>query len=314
MKNLLQGKDPQMLALAGCTIGNIFYGVSYMLTRIAQQSAPPAVQLSLRFLIAFVLVNLLVLSGKAKLQLKVPHLWHLPVTSLAAVAVFYTESLCVYYTNSSFASLVMAVLPVFCLIGAAIFLKEYPSRRQVIYSFFPIVGVIFITLANNQMGVVDLIGILVTLLCCVATIFSRLVGRKIAPEFTAFTRTYSLLFFGSICFTTTALISVKGDLSVFIYPLTQPSFLLSTLALCILCSLVAQTMVNYSYSVLPVVTISAINTISTVVGVVAGFVLLREPVNAMSLFGSVLTLYGIWQVSRPDKSKDPIPSATNSDE
>ena len=41
------------LALCCGVTGNVIWGASYLFTRIAQQEAPPMVQMSLRFLLAF---------------------------------------------------------------------------------------------------------------------------------------------------------------------------------------------------------------------------------------------------------------------
>ena len=45
------------LALCCGVIGNVIWGASYLFTRIAQQEAPPMVQMSLRFLLAFLLLR-----------------------------------------------------------------------------------------------------------------------------------------------------------------------------------------------------------------------------------------------------------------
>ena len=50
--------------------GNIIWGSSYLFTRIAQQESSPMVQLALRFILAFFLLNLMLLLGWEKLQLR----------------------------------------------------------------------------------------------------------------------------------------------------------------------------------------------------------------------------------------------------
>lgn len=58
------------LALCCGVTGNVIWGASYLFTRIAQQEAPPMVQMSLRFLLAFLLLNLMMLFGWEKIRLR----------------------------------------------------------------------------------------------------------------------------------------------------------------------------------------------------------------------------------------------------
>ncbi|MBE6990179.1 MAG: DMT family transporter [Ruminococcaceae bacterium] len=311
LSELLRSKNDLTIGIICCLIGNVFYGFSYMFTRVAQRSAVPEVQLALRFVIAFILMTILLLVRHQMPSLKGRRKWPLIVCAFSVLSIYYTESLGIYYSNSSFASLSLSILPVVALILAFIFLKERPTRRQVIFSFFPVIGVVLITLANSNMGAVRPIGIIMMAICILVSAVSRVINRKYSIEYSSAERTYTILFFGSISFTITALITVKGDLSAFTYALSQPSFLASTLALSILCSIIALFLVNYSYSKLSVVRISAINTVSTVVGVLAGIILLREPVNALSAFGSVLTIFGIWQVNSSGQ-REQIPQVNTS--
>jgi len=296
----LQSKDDTTLGILSCLVGNVIFGLSFMFTRIAQRSAMPEVQLSLRFLFALVLMTALLMVQHKMPSLKGRRKWPLLVFAVLVVAIFYTESLSVYYSNSSFVSLVLSILPVVSMVLAFFFLKERPNRRQVIFSFFPVIGVVFITLANSSMGAIRPLGVLFTAASLLTTAVTRTFNRHLANEFSTPERTYTMILACSVFFTVTSLIKLKGDLAPFAYALSQPSFIASSLALCILCSIVGELLNNYAYTRLPMVQISSIGTISTVVGVLAGIILLREPVNALSAFGAVLTVFGIWQVNRSD--------------
>ena len=57
---------------------------------------------------------------------------------------FYFESCGILYTNATFAGVVLAVVPVVSILLAAVFLREFPSRRQVLFCLLPIAGVVFL--------------------------------------------------------------------------------------------------------------------------------------------------------------------------
>jgi len=184
---------------------------------------------------------------------------------------------------------------------AAVFLKEHPTRHQIIFSFLPFLGVVLITLANSQMGTITTIGVVLLLLCCVAGAAGRILNRVCASMFTVFERTFSTQLVGAVSFTVAAFLTVEDAPSAYAYALSQPSFMISTVVLCVFCSIVADMLVNYSFGVLPVVKISAISALSTTCSLVVGVVFLHEPFNAMSILGAALTLIGIWQVNKAPK-------------
>ena len=69
-KKLFSRLDKTHVALAACITGQMLWGFSFMFTRIAQESAPPMVQLSIRFIISAILMTLPVIFRPSRLNLK----------------------------------------------------------------------------------------------------------------------------------------------------------------------------------------------------------------------------------------------------
>ena len=103
------------LALCCGVTGNVIWGASYLFTRIAQQEAPPMVQMSLRFLLAFLLLNLMMLFGWEKIRLRGKNLRPLIVLSCVEPIYFFFESYGIYYSNSTFAGVTLAIVPVIAI-------------------------------------------------------------------------------------------------------------------------------------------------------------------------------------------------------
>ena len=94
---------------------------------------------------------------------------------------------------------------------AALILKEYPTRRQIIFSVLPIAGVIVMVLAGSSLGVVTPLGVVLMLLDCVVIGFYRLFNRWGSKDFTPFERTYVMLATGAVVFTLLAAVTVRGS-------------------------------------------------------------------------------------------------------
>lgn len=295
-------KGDRLLPVAAAVAGNAFWGFSFLFTRVALQETTPELMLALRFMISFALMNIPLLLGRQKLRLKGKKLLPLLGLAVAEPVVFFAESYGILHTNATFAGVMVAIAPIFAIALAALVLKEYPSRRQLLFCLLPIVGVIIMVLSGKSLGVVTPLGVLFLLINCVGIAFYRLFNRWGSQEFTPFERTYMVLFSCLVVFTTSALISVKGDVGAFVAPVTNPRVIFPVLALCLLCSIGANMLVNYAAGRMSVAKLSVFSSLITMCSTFGGIVILREPFSAMSLVGTVLIVYGIWQVSRPESA------------
>lgn len=88
-------KDIRMMkAVAAAVLGNSFFGLSFLFSKVALERLEPFVLLAVRFIVAFVMLNLVLLTGKVKIRLtgkpgsKNPHAW-----AGAAGSLFYIRKL-----------------------------------------------------------------------------------------------------------------------------------------------------------------------------------------------------------------------------
>lgn len=286
------------LALCCGVTGNVIWGASYLFTRIAQQEAPPMVQMSLRFLLAFLLLNLMMLFGWEKIRLRGKNLRPLIVLSCVEPIYFFFESYGIYYSNSTFAGVTLAIVPVIAIGMGVLILKEYPTRKQFLLCFVPIAGVILVTIAGSGLGAVQPIGVVLVFGACLFAAFYRVYNKDSSAEFTAFERSYFVIGMCMLVFTVAALCMERGDLTLFAAALHSKRFVLSTLVLSVFCSVAANILVNYSASILPMAIFSNLGSLITVCAMFLGIIFLDEPTNAMSLVGSAMVLVGLFLIAR----------------
>lgn len=286
------------LALCCGVTGNVIWGASYLFTRIAQQEAPPMVQMSLRFLLAFLLLNLMMLFGWEKIRLRGKNLRPLIVLSCVEPIYFFFESYGIYYSNSTFAGVTLAIVPVIAIGMGVLILKEYPTRKQFLLCFVPIAGVILVTIAGSGLGAVQPIGVVLVFGACLFAAFYRVYNKDSSAEFTAFERSYFVIGMCMLVFTIAALCMERGDLTPFAAALHSKRFVLSTVVLSVFCSVAANILVNCSASILPMAIFSNLGSLITVCAMFLGIIFLDEPTNAMSLVGSVMVLVGLFLIAR----------------
>lgn len=288
----------QLLPILAAALGNAMWGFSVLFSKVAMQEAPPDVMLSIRFVLATLLMSIPLLLGKAKISFRGKKAG--PLLTLAAMELlyFYFESYGILYTNATFAGVVLAVVPVVAILPAMLFLKEYPTRRQALFCVLPVAGVILMTVSGSSLGIIRPLGVVLLICSCLSSSIYKTANRRAAEEFSSFERTYIVLAACALVFTLSALRTVEGDLRVYVQPLSNPRFLLPVLMLSGFCSVGSNMLVNYAAGRMSVVKVSSFGSLTTLCAMFAGVLFLDEPMTFSIFLGAVLILVGIRQVTK----------------
>lgn len=291
-------KENSAKAVLCAALGNIIWGFSFLFTRVGLDTTTPNVMLAHRFVLSTLVMLLIMLVRKQKICLKGKDLRPIGLLLLTQLTYYLFESYGVLYTNSTFAGLVLAVVPVVTIVTGAVFLKEYPTRHQALFCLLPVAGIILMTVSGKELGVVTLPGVLFLGLTLMSSAVYKTANRKASLQFTPFERTFLVLAASAIAFTFAGLGSVGWDVKTFFVPLVQPGYLFSILCLGFLCSIAANLLVNYASGKMSVFKVSSFGSLSTLCTMFAGVVFLKEPMSWALLLGAVMILVGIWQITK----------------
>jgi len=300
------------LGMLAAMTGTCIFGFSFMFSRIALTVASPYVMLMYRFVLAFVTLNLLVgglrLAGFNKdrkktaqwlrFSLRGRNLLPLIVLGLVQPVIYFLcESYGISLTNSTFSGVIIALSPIVGLALGAMFLREYPTKAQVGFSFLSIAGVILMTLQQTSDGVVKPLGVLLLVMAVLSGTSYNLLSRK-ASHFSALEQTYVMMFIAAVCFTALAVWDCRTDLSLLLAPLSSLPFMTSVLYLSVFSSNIAFLSLNYANSMLPVARVTSFCNLTTVISLFAGVIFLHEPFGWVSLLASIVIIIGVWGVQR----------------
>lgn len=292
-------KDRATKAIICAALGNIIWGFSFLLTKVGLSVAPdPKVMLAHRFLISTLVMAVIILTGKNKLSFKNKSWKPITLLLLLQVSYYLLETYGVLYTNSTISGLVLAVVPVVTIGTGALFLKEYPTRRQALFCIMPVAGVIIMTISGKELGVVTPLGIVFLLLTLLSSALFKTVNRRAAQEFSPFERTFLVLSVSAVFFSVLGMQAVGWDVKAFAAPLVDIQYLACVLSLSLLCSIGANLLVNYATGQMSVFKVASFGSLSTLCSTVAGILFLHEPVSVALLLGAVLILVGIRQVTK----------------
>lgn len=278
------------------------------------------VVLSIRFIVAFLLLNLLVLFRVVRLRIGGRDIRGLLLISLMEpVLYFICESYGIKLTTSSFSGAIIALIPVAVMALGSVVLKEIPTKLQVLSMLCSIAGVIILSAMGQSEGNVTLLGFLLLVGAVLCSACYTLFSRKYSQSFTAFDRTYVTFGMAALCFTLIAMVQYGGDyFTQAAHAAATPSFLVAIAYLSGVSSVGAFLMLNFALSHVSVTVTASFNNLTTVVSVLAGVLLLGEPFSPIQVFAAAMILLGVYGVNklgaRPDSPQSkPIPPEDFSD-
>ncbi len=282
-------------AIIASIIAHIIFGLSFPFTKVALSYCTPISLLSQRFVIAFVALNLLLLTGKVSLNFKGKNLK--PLMCLAIfqpVLYFICETYGIQLTTATLSSIIIALIPIVTMIADVVFLKQKVTVFKVVCALISVVGVIMITLVNASEGAVHLSGVILLIGAVICAVGFAMASQKSSKEFSSFERTYFMMFFGGVFFTILSVSQNSTNLfQTYILPWTDGSFAISLLFLSLISSVIAFFSINFAYSNAPLTKVSLYANIVPIVSAIVGITVLGEPFKLMHGISASIILIGL---------------------
>ena len=297
-------KKIHTLSLLFALLASAIFGMSFMFSKLALAVAKPTVLLAFRFLIAFAAMSLVILINAVVGRVRARPLFAFslkgkPVGSLVLLGLiqpvlyFFCENYGILYTSSAVAGTIIAVVPIACILMDVLVLHEKVTRRQVLCAVLCIGGVALIYMGGEtRISLLGLVLLLMTVACDAAY---YTLSHKAAAKFTAFEVTYVMFTVGMLFFVPAALIQGAGHMAeTFLPALQSPGFWGAVVYLGLVSSVVAYFLLNFANAHLTVSEASLFSNVTTVVSVLAGVVLLKEPFGLWQMLGVAVILLCVY--------------------
>ncbi|MGF9767207.1 DMT family transporter [Bacillus albus] len=272
-------------------------GFSFMFVKLALTVTSPLDTLAHRFTVAFVAASIPIVFGFVKLNMSFKNILALLPLAIFYPALFFAfQAFGLVYTSSSEAGIIQAAIPIFTMMLASYFLKEYTNTWQKISVLISVIGVIYIFIMNG-IGIheTSFIGVILILLSALSSAFYNVLARKMTKKFKLMDLTYTMTVIGFISFNLIAIASHinKGTITVYFKPYTNGTFLISILYLGLLSSLLTALLLNYSLSYIEAAKISVFSNLSTLITIIAGVIFLHEQISYFHIIGTIMIILGI---------------------
>jgi drug/metabolite transporter (DMT)-like permease len=293
----MSNKHNALPILSGIGAASIF-GLSFLFSKMALNTAGIFELLSFRFLTAFLIMSALIALKVIKVNYKGKNIKGLLLLGLMEPIVYFIfETYGIKFSSSSIAGLMIALIPIGVVILSAYFLKEKPSAIQMIFILMSVFGVMLIGfMGGSGSGTGNLFGILLLLGAVMSAAFFTIISRKLSGDFTPMELTYSMMLLGAVFFNGISIFNhiVNKNLGNYFSPLKNSSFLISIGYLGILSSIVAYFLINFTLSKLEASKSAVVSNLATIVSIIGGVVILKEPFYYYHIIGSILIIVGVW--------------------
>ena len=301
------------LAVITACIAFVIFGFSFMFSSIALSITSTMVLLCFRFTVAVITLTVVVavnslvgrIRGKVwfSFSLKGKPMGGLLLLGIVQPVLYLVfENSSIRYTSSAVTGTVLAVVPVICILADVFISRESVSKLQVVCAVACVAGVALVeTGGETRISFLGFFCLLMTLVCDVGY---YILSRRASRQFSPLEVTYVMFLLGMIVFVPAALIQGRGQMAELFLPAIQSApFWGSVVFLGAVSSVGAYGLLNYANATLTNSEASLIGNIATVVSVLAGVLLLRDPFSPLQAIGVVVILIFVTLANLPKRKK-----------
>lgn len=285
-------------------IPNVIFGFSFLFSKTALMYAHPLIILAVRFSLAFAAMFILRIAGIVKVQFKGKNIKMILLMSLMQPLLYFLLELYgLKETSSALSGVITSLVPIGVIVLSAVFLKEKPTKMQIVCSSVSFASVAIISLLAGSDGGKTEAAACIMLICAVAaaSVFNIL-SRGEAKTFSPVERTYMMFAVGAVGFDITALAVLREKfLPELINACSHTEFWGAVLYLSIASSVFAFLMYNCATSKIDAVRAASFSNVITVVSLLAGVIFLKESLSAIQIILCILIILSVWGVNKAKK-------------
>lgn len=269
----------------------IIWGTTFISTKVLLTGLNPVEILIIRFIIAF---SALCIMKPKKLKLhKKSHEVYFFLAGLFGTCLYLIfEAIALRHTLASNASIIISTVPFFTAISSAIFLKDRnPFHINFILGFLiAMSGICIISFAGSNIKINPFGDALCLLAAASWSIYSVIIKKISTFDYNIALATRRIFFYGILCLIPfTAVFGFSPKISV----LLRPEILFNLLFLGICASSICFITWNTALKILGPVKTSVYIYAQPVITVIFSFLVLKEPITAITITGMALTIIGL---------------------
>jgi len=293
----------KQLPLLANLLAQFLFGIGTLFTRMGMSVVDQnsVKLLSFRFCVGAVVLSLLVLLHIKKVHYGTGPIWMIFLCGLFNPLISQVlEATSTTYAPVSQIHMYNSLLPIAMIVASALINREYPTKKQFFFAWVTVAGVFIARMADRSATGMTPIGMALIVAGIVVVSVQRALVRRTTGSFGSFEIVYLTTIMGAVAFSAVSFgshVASGAAPLAFFEPLRHTPFVVSILYLGIGAACVAFLLMTYASANLPYAVYSSTCTFSTVVGILAGVLILHETFQIQEVIGTAVILAGVVGVS-----------------
>ncbi len=292
----MNGNKNMPLTIFLIVMVSLGWGLSFLFLALLLQEMAPPQMLAVRWSLMALEFLVLILIGKIRFQLKGKKVIYLLLPGLCEPCAYcILEAYGIKMTSASVSAIFVATIPCMTLLMGILLFHKKADLRILGGILVAFLGVVIATVFSPTFSLGGTkLGMLCMILAIIACSLYSLTSAQASADFDAMTVTAAMAFEGAIFFDIICLGQGYG-LKTFLLLFASWKVLICFLFLAIFCAFASYICYNRLMSyVEPALGNNIVGSLSTVIGVVAGIVVVGDTWGWYTVVGMLVTLVGVW--------------------
>lgn len=301
-----------ILTYAALAMAVLFWGLSFVATKIALQSFSPFCLIFFRFFVAAIFFTALLW------RTGFPRFSRINIKSLIFLAImqpglyFTFETLGLQYTSATKTALIIATIPIAVLILSTLLLRERVGLINILGIICSLAGVVLLVFGGGQQSQLDgmLIGDLLIFGAVLSASVYMIIIRRLSNTLSSLQITGMQIIFGAVLFFPAFLFELPG----FSWAKVSGESLAALAALTLFATIGAFLCYNYALSKIPAAQAAACINGIPLVTAGAAWLLLGETLTPVQLCGGVIVLAAVFMANHAPSPANVLATTSKAEE
>ncbi len=290
------GEESKGKVYSVSVVFTIFVGFSFLFAKLGVEAASPLELITYRFNIAVISILIALAFKFVKIELNKKPIRKVLMVALAYGAFIGLQAVGLKYSTSIEGGIIFAIIPIITMLIASVLLKEKTNARQKIFVSFSVLGVVLMfVLSAGGISKMSSSGLIILFFSSVSLALCNVLTRKIRSIFTPTEISFVIVTTCCILFNLVSITAEiqNGTLLNYFLPLSNINFLISVLYLGITCTFLTSLMNSYLLARMEAVKVTLFGNMSTAISIVAGFLIIGEPLQLYHILCTLLIIVGV---------------------
>jgi drug/metabolite transporter (DMT)-like permease len=295
----MKKSDSQFKSYGSGILLAVLLGFSFITAKIMSEKGGVLEAMTWRYDIAMIFVALLIAFRVIKVRFKFSILKNAVPSACCYMGFMILQAWGLEYSTSIESGIASALIPIIATILSAVFLHERANVTQIILLMVSLCALIVMIVLGTKIDSVSLFGSILLLLASVSMAGSNISMRFFRKHLNTVETPVVIIFVGFVAFNLASIADwiATGNAKSFIVLATDPIYLLSAAYLSIFCIFITSLLGSYMLSRMPTYKATIFNNLSTAISLVAGALILSEPLPWYYILCCALIVAGVIGIS-----------------